>query len=140
MLKCLRGEPLTSGAIGRVDHFTSPSDDYAEISYSSVSDRSELSSPPILDPSIREILNYSPHSLEERFPPPPPLEDRIPLPPFLEERLPSSLPLNPLPSPAFQPDLAPIDWDRLFRLYSSPTNEGDRLVIVYIPGNPTIYT
>jgi len=95
---------------------TDDSIDHTDISYSPVGDRSELSSPPILDPTIREILNYSPPPLEERFSPP--------------------LSLNPLSPPPSHPDPAPIDWDRLSQsVYSSPTNEGDRLVTVYIPGN-----
>ncbi|KYN36096.1 hypothetical protein ALC56_09556 [Trachymyrmex septentrionalis] len=112
----------------------------SHIHWSETDQSSRLSSLPVLDPIIREILNYSPLPLEERFPPTPSFEDRISLPSFIKERLPPPPPLNPLPPPPFQPDPAPIDWDRLFRLYSSPTNEGDRLMVAYIPGNPTPYT
>ena len=99
---------------------TDDSIDHTDISYSPVGDRSELSSPPIFDPTInREILNYSLPPLEE----PPPLSP------------------NPLLPPPSNPDPAPIDWNRLSRsVYSSPTNEGERQVTVYIPGNPTSYT
>ncbi|KYN15227.1 Zinc finger MYM-type protein 1, partial [Trachymyrmex cornetzi] len=63
----------------------------------------------------------------QNFPPPPSL-DQLSTPPSF-----SGSPLT------FLSDPEPIDWDRLFRPYSSPSNEGDRVATVYIPGNSTPY-
>ncbi|KYN13295.1 hypothetical protein ALC57_14512, partial [Trachymyrmex cornetzi] len=94
----------------------------------------DLTIHPPLDPGVQEILDYSPPTIEERFPPisldqlptPPPSFDQLPTAPLLDHLLP--------PSP-IQPDPEPINWDRLFRLYSSPSNKGDKFISVYIPGN-----
>ena len=104
---------------------------FLEVSYSLLEQTQslDLSSLPVIDLAIWEILNYSPPPLEGRFPLPPSLEEEFPLPPLL----------NQLPTSPFQSNPESIDWDRLFRLYSFPFNEGDRIVIVCIPRNPTPY-
>ncbi|EGI68795.1 hypothetical protein G5I_02510 [Acromyrmex echinatior] len=101
-------------------------DQFHEVSYSPILEQTQLldlTSPPVIDPAIREILNYSPPPLEERFPPPPPLERRFRLPPFLEKGFPLPPFLDQFPTPPSQSNPEPIDWDRLFRLYSSPSTE-----------------
>ncbi|EGI66703.1 hypothetical protein G5I_04751 [Acromyrmex echinatior] len=122
---------------------------FVEISYSPTQPL-DLTSPPVIDPAIQEILGYSPlpfeerfsplPPLEERFPPPTPLEERFPSPPPHEEGFPLPLPfLDQLPPFPFQLNPEPIE-NQMFRFFTSPSYEGDRLVTVYIPGNPTPYT
>ncbi|XP_011065999.1 PREDICTED: uncharacterized protein LOC105153066 [Acromyrmex echinatior] len=81
------------------------------------------------DTTIRSYPRLFPSSSQGMIPSPS-REEGFSLPP----------PLNQLPPLPFQPNPQPIDWDRIFRLYSSSSNEGDRLVTVYIPGNSTSYT
>ncbi|KAG5346602.1 RRT15 protein, partial [Acromyrmex charruanus] len=73
-----------------------------------------------------KLTRFASVHLEERFPPSPPHEEGLPLP------LP---PLDQLPPLPFQLNPEPIDWDRMFRFFTSPSYEGNRLVTVYIPGN-----
>ncbi|EGI69754.1 hypothetical protein G5I_01495 [Acromyrmex echinatior] len=116
----------------------STGEQFAEISYSSTQPL-DLTSSPVIDLDIQEIFGYSPPPFEERFPPPPPLEERFPLPPLLEERFSTPPPHEegfPLPLPSsdqlsslsFRLNPEPIDWDRMFRFFTSPSFKGDRLV------------
>ena len=92
-------------------------DQFGEVSYSPTLEPTQpldLTSPPVIDPAIRKILNYFP----------PPLEERLLLPPSLKEGFPLPPPLDQLPISPFQANPEPIDWDRLFRLYSSPPTKG----------------
>ncbi|KYN18453.1 hypothetical protein ALC57_09133, partial [Trachymyrmex cornetzi] len=98
--------------------------EYLDISYSPVSADNtqplDLSTLSIPDPAIRDIRAYSPPSIQERFPPSP----------FLNQ-LPTPFPLQSGPSQ--------VKWEELFRFYSTASNEADRVVTVYIPGNSTPY-
>ncbi|EGI68715.1 hypothetical protein G5I_02590 [Acromyrmex echinatior] len=85
---------------------------FSEISYSPILQTQplDLTSPPVIDPAIQEILGYSPPALEERFPLLPPLEKRFSPPPSHEEGFLLPLPpLDQLPLLLFQLNPEPID-------------------------------
>ncbi|KYN10941.1 hypothetical protein ALC57_16911, partial [Trachymyrmex cornetzi] len=87
----------------------------------------DLTITPILDPGILEFLNYSPPPFEERFLPSPSLFDQLPTPPFSFNQLPTPPPVHSDPQST--------DWDRIVQWFSSTSNEGDKLITVYVPGN-----
>ncbi|EGI70051.1 hypothetical protein G5I_01178 [Acromyrmex echinatior] len=131
----VRNRPLGPPTIAP---FHRPTDEqFSEISYSPTLQTQplDLTSSPVIDPAIQEILGYS------LLPPLPPLEERFPAPPPHEEGFPLPLPpLDQFPPLPFRLNPEPIDWDRMFRFFTSTSYEGDRLVTLYIHGNPTPYT
>ncbi|KYN28026.1 hypothetical protein ALC57_02566, partial [Trachymyrmex cornetzi] len=70
---------------------------YTPVSYSPTSTPTQpldLTTPPILDPGVLEILNYSPPPFEERFLPSPLPFNQLPTPPPSFDQLPTPLPLS----------------------------------------------
>ncbi|KYN12189.1 hypothetical protein ALC57_15640, partial [Trachymyrmex cornetzi] len=104
---------------------------YTPVSYSSTltdAQPLDLSIPSPLNPGVQEILDYSPSPLPF---------DQLPTPPLPFDQLPTpSLSFDQLPTPpAVHSDPQSTDWDRIVQLFSSTSNEKDRIITVYVPGN-----
>ncbi|KYN13165.1 hypothetical protein ALC57_14650, partial [Trachymyrmex cornetzi] len=103
---------------------------YTPVSYSptpTLTEPLDLTIPQILDPGVLEILDYSPPPFEERFLPSPSLLDQLPTPPSSFNQFPTPPPVHRDPQSA--------DWDWIVQLFASTSNERDRLITVYVPGN-----